>query len=46
MVSTEARSAHAEIAANRDPIATHNLIATDDPMNEPALRQVKDVLAK
>jgi hypothetical protein len=44
MVSTEARLAHAEIAANRDPIATHNLIATDDPMNEPALGDVRGAL--
>jgi hypothetical protein len=39
MASTEARSAHAEIAANPDPVATHNFIATGDPANEPALRK-------
>jgi hypothetical protein len=31
----------AEIPANRDPIATHNLIATDDPANEPALLEIR-----
>jgi hypothetical protein len=30
----------AEIPASRDPIATHNLIATDHPLNEPLLAKV------
>lgn len=34
----------AQIPANRDPIATHNLIATDDPENEQALLGVREAL--
>ena len=29
-----------KIPANRDPIATHNLIATDDPENIEALKDI------
>jgi hypothetical protein len=44
MASTDTAGPEAQIPANRDPIATHNLIATDDPENEYALKHVRKAL--
>lgn len=46
MASIDAGAPEVEIPANRDPIATHNFIATDDPENIEALRQIMDEVRK